>query len=106
MAVGDGDVAAILENGDFNTDAVFTLSVSPTVTLTVQAWFTDGTEGVAMQGVEIEASDPTLMVSTADINVVGSVVKNKMSVTANGSTYTVERIQDTGMGISVVHLKT
>ena len=99
--IGDGDVATILANGDFDTDAVFTISVG--VTLTVSGWFTEQSDAVTMYGqVQVEAQKPTFQCETSAI----ATVRNKMAVTINSTAYTVERIEDTGMGVSVVYLKT
>ena len=101
--IGDGDVATILANGDFDTDAVFTISSGPTVTLTVSGWFTEQSDAVTMYGqVQVEAQKPTFTCETTAI----ATVRNKMAVTINSTAYTVERIEDTGMGVSVVYLKT
>lgn len=104
--VGDGDVAAIFSNGDFDTDAVFTITPAnpPTaaVTLTVPGWFTGASEQVNILTNQVEAVLPMFDCETSAI----ATVKNRMSAVINSTTYTVERIQNLGTGISTVHLKT
>lgn len=101
--IGDDDLDLIFENGDFNVDAVFTISTGPTVQITVPGWFTAASEGVAMMGnVEVEANKPNFTCKTSAI----ATVRNKMSVTISSVTYTVERITDIGNGTSLVYLKT
>ena len=98
----EADLDAIFENGDFDTDAVFTISTGPTVTLTVSGWFTKASEAAPFPGGEIEAINPMFDCATSAI----VTVDLKMSVAINAVNYIVERIQDNGTGISTVHLKT
>ena len=97
--IGDGDLEQIFESGDFDTEAVF----GTTPTTTVHGWFTDASDEVTMYGtVSIEAAKPSFMCQTADI----TDVRNKMTAAIDDVTYTVERIERTGTGVSVVYLKT
>lgn len=100
--IGDGDVAAIMANGDFDTDAVFTISTGPTVTSTVSGWFTGATESVSILSGELEANDATFTCPTADV----ANVKNGMSVVIDGTTFEVKRKQKLGTGVSLIYLKT
>lgn len=101
--IGDGDVEAILSNGDFDTQAVFTLVASPLSQVTVRGWFTSQSDEVTMFGqVQIEAQKPSFVCQTSAI----TAVRNMMSVVINSVTYIVERIEKTGMDASVVYLKT
>lgn len=100
--IGDGDIESILSNGDFDTEAVFTISTGPTVTLTVSGWFTKGSEAENLGTGEIEAINPMFDCETSAI----VTVDNKMTVAINAVNYIVERVQDNGNGISTVHLKT
>lgn len=100
MAVGDGDVASILGNGDFNVSAVFTRQAGGTVT--TNGWFTDGTEQVNLLTNEVEAVRPTFDCETSAI----STIKRGDSVVISTVTYKVARLQVLGTGITTVHLKT
>lgn len=98
--LGDGDLDSIFSNGDFDEEAIFSLSPG---TLKVRGWFTDGSDATLMFGqVQIEASKPTLMCKTDDI----VTVRNKMNVVIRGTTYSVEKIERNGTGVSVLYLKT
>lgn len=94
--IGDGDVEAIFNSGDFDEPAAFSNG------LTVQGWFTDGSDATTMYGVEIEASKPTLICSTDEI----ATVRSRMTVTIRSVVYTVEKIERNGTGASSVYLKT
>jgi len=94
--IGDGDVAAIMSNGDFNEPAVFG------GTLTVQGWFTDESDATNIYGVDIEAQKPSFICDTDDV----VSVQNRTSVVIRSRTFTVERIEKLGIGNSVVYLKT
>jgi len=95
--IGDGDVAAIMSNGDFNEPAVFG------GTLTVQGWFTDESDATSLYGqVQIEAQKPSFICDTDDV----VSVQNRTSVVIRSRTFTVERIEKLGIGNSVVYLKT
>lgn len=100
--IGDGDVEAIFENGDFDTEAVFHRAGDDTVTC--QGWFTDRTEQVNVLTNEVESVQPTFEAATSVVG--GGAVKRSDTVTINSTTYTVERVQDIGTGVSTVHLKT
>jgi hypothetical protein len=101
--LGDGDLQSIFGNGDFDTEAVFTISTGPTVTSTVRGWFTGASDSVLMFGqVQIEAAKPSFMCETADI----TNIMPKMQVAIDAVSYTVERIEKVGTGVSVVYLKT
>jgi hypothetical protein len=95
--IGDGDVAAIMGSGDFDEEAVFNGSI------TVRGWFTDESDATNLYGqVDIEAQKPSMIFNTDDL---GSVT-NRMSVVVRSRTFTVERIEKNGTGLSVVWLKT
>ncbi len=95
--IGDGDVAAIMASGDWNVAAVFGGS------LTVQGWFTSESDATTLYGqVDIEAQKPSFMCDTSDI----VAVQNRTAVVINGTTYTVQRIEKVGTGMSVVWLQT
>ena len=97
--LGETDVTAIFESGDFDEDASFATTPTPT---TVRAWFTDKTEGSQIYNIAVEAAAPTLMMNTADVPD-GAL---RMTVTVRSVAYTVERIENAGTGISVLYLKT
>lgn len=95
--IGDGDVAAIMSNGDFNEDVVFG------GTLTVQGWFTSESDATTpYPGVDIEAQKPSVICDTDDV----TTVRNGMTALIRSITYTVVRIEKLGIGNSVVYLKT
>lgn len=94
--IGDGDVEAIFNSGDFDETAAFSNGI------TVQGWFTDGSDATSMYGVEIEASRPTFICSTDGI----ATVRSRMTVTIGSTVYTVEKIEKHGTGVSSVYLKT
>jgi hypothetical protein len=98
--IGDGDLEAIFASGDFDEDAVFT--ISPNSDLTVRGWFTDGSEGSIFPGVEIEAAKPSLICKTDDI----TDVRPRMVVNIRSTDYRVEKIERVGTGVSAVYLKT
>ena len=95
--IGDGDVAAIMSNGDFNEPAVFGGS------LTVQGWFTDESDATSLYGqVQIEAQKPSFICDTDDV----TTVRNGMTALIRSITYKVVRVEKLGIGNSVVYLKT
>jgi hypothetical protein len=100
--IGDGDLETIFGNGDFDTDAVFTISTGPTVTLTVSGWFQEATESENILNGEVETIDANFTCETADV----ATVKNEMSVVINATTYKVKRKQKIGTGASLIYLKT
>lgn len=98
--IGDGDLELIFESGDFDTVAEFTISVG--VTREVNGWFTEGSDATLLYGVQIEAVEPTFTCPSDEI----TAVQNKMAVVINAATYTVQRKQQIGTGVSVCYLKT
>ncbi len=102
MAIGDGDLNTIFANGDFDVEAVFTISTGPPVTLSVRGWFQEATEAITVAGGEIEAVDASFTCETTDV----ATVKNEMSVVINAVTYKVKRKQKIGTGASLIWLKT
>lgn len=102
MAVGDGDIESIFENGDFDTAAIFTTSGPLGGLITVNGWFTDSTEEVNVMTQKVEAVNPTFACATSEItNIVRAA-----GVEINSVQYSIERIERTGIGASLVHLKT
>lgn len=99
--IGDGDLNTIFANGDFDSEAVFTISTGPTVTLSVRGWFQEATESVDLNN-EIEAVDANFTCESSDV----TTVKNEMSVVINAVTYKVKRKQKIGTGASLIWLKT
>lgn len=69
---------------------------------TINAIFTKPTDATFNFGVEIEAQRPTLMVKSADIS---GLVRGAEAV-VRSVTYTVEKIERMGTGVSVLYLKT
>jgi hypothetical protein len=86
---------------DFDVAAVF--ATTPTAT-TISGTFRDPTDAVFVGGqLEIEAMDPTFEIRTA---LMTAGIIQGLSVTVQGGTYTVRRIQKTAVGITVLYLKT
>lgn len=100
MPTFDEDLEYIFRSGDFDTCAEFTISAGNEIC--VNGIFTDASDATLMYGVEIEATEPTLMCKSSDV----STVRNKMKVLIHSINYIVERIQKVGQGCSVVYLKT
>jgi hypothetical protein len=94
--LGDGDLEAIFENGDFDTAAVFGGSIS------VNGWFQGRTEAAPFPGGEIEVIDASFTCATSQV----SGVLNDMAAVIDGETYTVKRKQKVGPGMSLIYLKT
>jgi hypothetical protein len=100
--IGDDDLDTLFNNGDFDEEAVFVVT-PPSGTLAVRGWFTDGSDQTLMFGqVQIEAAKPSFMCKTSDL----VTVRNGMTVTIRSTQYSVARIEKTGIGASVVYLKT
>lgn len=95
--IGDEDLDACFNTDDFGIEADFGGSTG-----SVKGHFTDATEATLLYGVEIEARDPSFACKTSDI----TAVRNKDSVTIDGTDYTVAKIQKLGTGVSLVTLKT
>lgn len=97
--IGDGDLDLIFENGDFDTPAEFT-----SIGLTVRAIFNEPTDETVMYGqVQVEAMKPSVICESSKLT---SAVVPKIAVTINDRDFTVERIEKTGVGMTVLHLKT
>ena len=98
--IGDGDIESIFENGDWNVTASF--ATSPTATV-VQGWFSKPTEEIRVGGeILVEAIAPSFKCPRS--RVIG--IRKGVSVTISGTTYTVERRHDTGIGVIEFYLKT
>lgn len=106
----EADTAAILSNGDFNVDAVFTITpavgMTPAVELTVPGWYTEGTQSTSLLTNEIETIAPSFVCASSLLETSGHVVTNRMAVTINGAGRTVQRIEKSGVGHSTIYLKT
>lgn len=100
MAIGDADITAILASGDFDVEAVFTRAAGGTVT--TRGIFTDATQQTNMLTAEIETVNASISVLSTAI----STIKQKDTVVISSVTYQVARIEKTGMGMSLVYLKT
>lgn len=97
--IGDGDLEAIFESGDFDTAAEFT-----SIGLTLRAIFNEPTDETIMFGqVQVEAQKPSIICLTSEVT---SAVVPKIPVTVNGRTFTVERIEKSGVGMTTLYLKT
>ena len=94
--LNDADLDMCFATGDFGVEAVFSNSV------TVNGHFTEATEGVNMLDGSIEANDASFACPSTSIE----TVKNGMTATIDGDTYTVKRKQRLGTGVSLIYLKT
>lgn len=96
----EADIAATLLESDGALEAVFTLADGGQLLLL--GVFRDATDAVDAYGVQVEASGPTLEVATAGL---GDTVRADIdTVEAGGRAFTVQRIQHTGIGLSVLYL--
>ena len=100
MAISDDDLDACFSTDDFAVPAVFGVS-GPDVT--VNGYFTDGTDAVELYGVQVEASEPTFTCRSSAIT--SGMVKG-ITVTINSIAYTLQKIKRIGTGVSLVYLKT
>lgn len=96
--IGDGDVEAILGSGDFDTAAEF-----PSIGLTIRAIFNEPSDATIIYGQQIEAVEPSLICSTDDLT---SGVKPQIAVAVNERTFTIVRIEKSGVGMTTLYLKT
>jgi hypothetical protein len=99
MAISDDDLDACFSTDDFAVPAVFAVA-GPDIT--VNGYFTDGTDAVEMYGAQIEASKPSFICRTSEI----ASVTRGTTVTIDSIAYTIEKISRTGVGTSVCYLKT
>ncbi len=97
--IGDDDLTAIFASGDFDVEAVFTVTAG---TVTVRGFFTDASQQVNVLTQEVEAVLPSFTTKTSGID----TVKRGNTVVIDGDTYKVERKEVIGTGVSLVHLKT
>jgi len=95
--IGDGDIEAILALDDFAIDVEF-----PDTDIETRGIFTDVTQQVNILTNEVETVNPTIACETDSV----STVVRSHSAVVNGSTYTVERKERIGTGMSLVYLKT
>lgn len=95
--IGTGDVAAILALDDFAVDVTFNEANVDT-----RGIFTDATQQVNVLTNEVEAVNPTVACETDAV----STVSRGHTVDINSVTYTIERIERLGTGLSLFHLKT
>ena len=100
--IGDDDLEGIFANGDFDAEAVFTISTGPTVTLAVRGWFTGRTDSLNLMDGQPQVNDARFDCETADV----ATVKNGMSVVINGVTYEVKQRENLGTGVTSIVLKT
>ncbi len=103
MPTPEQDLAAILGGSDLGqVDAVFTIATGPTVTVTTKGWFTDATQQTNILTGEVETVNPTFTAQTTGI----AGVKRSHTVVINTVTYTIERLERLGTGVTLVHLTT
>lgn len=101
MAISDDDDLDLCFNtDDFAVPAVFGVS-GPDVT--VNGYFTDGTDAAEIFGQPIEANRPTFICRTSAIT--AGMVRG-ITVTINAIAYTLQKIERLGTGVSVLYLKT
>lgn len=97
--ISDDDLDDCFLTDDFAQTAVFTISAG--VTVSVAGYFTNGSDAVEQYGVQVEAVEPNFTCRTTAI---ATVTRGK-AVTVNATSYTVQRIQKIGTGVSVCYLK-
>lgn len=96
--ISDSDLDGCFDTDDFAQTAVFTVGGQP---VTVSGYFTNGSDAVEQYGVQVEAVEPNFTCRTTAI----STVTRGVAVTVNSGSYTVQRIQKVGTGVSVCYLK-
>lgn len=97
----DADLESIFEGDDLDqVDALFT--VAGPAEFTTRGFFTAASDAVTINETRIEAMEPTFMARTSEI----TAVRKGDSVVISAVTYSVERIQKLGDGMSVCYLKT
>jgi hypothetical protein len=100
MAIGDGDLDLMFDTDDFAVVATF----DSTPDIVINAIFNGPTDQTTMYGqIQIEAQSPSLICKTSEV----ANVANGMSVSVDGQsgTFTVIRKEKTGVGFTVVYLK-
>ena len=100
MDLANSDVDVMFEMGDFNAVAVF--EADGVVIAEVRGWFTEPTDSTTMYNVEIEAQKPKFEGPTSKL----ASIANKTRCAINNRPYTVEKQENTGLGIIVLSLKT
>jgi hypothetical protein len=73
VAISDDDLDACFSTDDFAVPATFTIDEDTEIT--VDGYFTNGSDATVLYGVEIEAVEPSLTCRTSEIE----SVRNKMS---------------------------
>jgi ketosteroid isomerase-like protein len=96
--ISDSELDGCFDTEDFAQNAVFTVSGSP---VTVAGYFTAGSDAAEQYGILVEAVDPTFTCRTTAI----TGVTRGTAVTVNSASYTVQRVQKIGTGVSVCYLK-
>lgn len=100
MDLGTSDVDLMFEMGDFNAVAAF--EAGGVVIAEVKGWFTEPTDSTTMYNVEIEAQKPRFEGPTAKL----ASIANKTRCTIKQRSFIVEKQENTGLGITVLSLKT
>lgn len=101
MLAIEADLTAIFANGDFDDAAVF--AISDEESLTVYGWFTAASQSVSpYDGNSVVATQPSFTCPTRALE----GLTNKRSVVINGTTYTVQKMEPTGVGTTLIWLKT
>jgi hypothetical protein len=100
MPTIDDDIDAIFADPAFSVEA--TIELNDGSDLDIQGFFTDATEGVSVLTQEVEAYAPSFMCSTAEI----TDVRRGNLIEVNDTTYAIERKEKTGVGTTLLHLKT
>lgn len=96
--ISDNDLDGCFGTADFAETAIFTVLGLP---VAVVGYYTGASDAVDQFGVQIEAVEPNFTCRTAEI----SGVSRGTAIDLDAGTYTVNRIQKIGTGVSVCYLK-
>jgi hypothetical protein len=96
----DDDIDAIFADPAFSVSATFTLTGGSEIE--VDGFFTDATEGINFDTGQVEAVAPSFACSSVEI----ADVDRGNTVTIDDTDYQVVRKERTGVGATLVHLKT
>lgn len=100
----EADIESVISESNFAQTVTFTNPADEDFELEILADFREPSDEVLIGGqVAVEAQKPSLECQTS---LVEGIVKAKFRCTVDGNEYQVERLQNTGVGISVIYLRT
>lgn len=94
----DADLATAFSTTDFAETLTFTTGGGA---VSVTGYFNEGSDAVRINEVDIEAVQPSFEYRTSQ-----AVLARGDTVTRSGTVYKVEKLQKTGVGVTVAFLKT